>query len=402
MKLSFFLALRIIMRSDKGSIVLTALILLVVFLNLLFVDAIFAGITKTMDDGKIDYQYGEVIIEPEDGKRYIKDAVHVVDALRDFSYVRDITARIATGAVVSFDKNDDGRNIARLRTLIVGIDPKTDNYAIDIASHVIEGRYLRNTDRGKILLGADAAGGYTSSVFADDLEGVRTGDVVTVVFENGIVKDFDVIGIYRTKNFEVDARALIVRDDFNAIFGTTNEASEIIVRLNDRSQSRQAMADARALGFDRYEISDWNDKLSFGRTINESFAKVNTILRVIGSIVAGLVIFIVIFVDIVNRRKQIGILKAIGIPDRTIIYSYVIRGMFYTVIGIVFGYLLMRYGVVTFFQAHPIDFPMGWMVPLIKERALRSGIILFTLAGLIGSLVPAFKEVRKRILSLMH
>ncbi len=381
---------------------LTALILLVVFLNLLFVDAIFAGITKTMDDGKIDYQYGEMIIEPANGDRYIKDTTRIVDALRDFSYVRDITARIATGAAVSFDKNNDGRDVAHLRTLVVGVNPDTDNNAIDIASHIIEGRYLRSTDRGKILLGADAAGGYKSSVFADDLDGVRTGDVVTVAFENGIVKDFDVIGIYRTKNFEVDARALIVRDDFNAIFATTNEASEIIVRLNNRSQSQRAMADARALGFDRYKISDWNDKLSFGRTINESFAKVNTILRVIGSIVAGLVIFIVIFVDIVNRRKQIGILKAIGIPDRAIIYSYIIRGMFYTIIGIVFGYLLMRYGVVTFFQAHPIDFPMGWMVPLIKERALRSGIILFTLAGFIGSLLPAFKEVRKRILLLMR
>ncbi len=129
---------------------------------------------------------------------------------------------------------------------------------------------------------------------------------------------------------------------------------------------------------------------------------IGSILRIIGSLVAGLVIFIIIFVDIVNRRKQIGILKAIGIPESAIMQSYVIRGMFYTVLGVIFGFLLMRFGVISFFTIHPIDFPMGDMVPVIKKTALRMSIILFVVAGLIGSVIPAVKEVRKKILTLMR
>ncbi len=402
MKLSLFLAIKTIMRGDKGSLILTTLIMLVVFLNLLFIDAIFAGITVTIDNGKIDYQYGEVIIEPADGDRYIKNAPEVVDAITDFEYVQSVTARLTTGGVLVNDKDNDGRDMVRFRTGIIAIDPKVDNDVIDIESNIIQGDYLQPDDYGKILLGADAAGGYGSSVFAGDLEGVRSGDKLMVEFENDISVKYEIAGIYRTKNFEVDSKMMMLRDDFNKVFATTNEASEIIIRLNNRNLSQKMVAQLNSLGLGNYSISDWNEKLAFGRTINESFDKIGFILRVIGSFVAGLVIFIIIFVDIVNRRKQIGILKAIGIPESDIMYSYVLRGMSYTIIGIILGYLAMRFGIVNIFTAYPIDFPMGWMVPVIKEESLWASVALFIFAGLIGSFLPTIKEVRKKILTLMR
>lgn len=402
MKLSIFLAAKTIIRGDKGSLFLTILIMLVVFLNLLFIDAIFAGITVTMDKGKIDYQYGEVIIEPKDGDRYIKETDQIIDAMKDFYYTKEIAARITTGATLVNDKDGDGRDVVKFRAGVIGIDPQEDNEVIDIKSNMIEGRYLEKGEYGKMILGADAAGGYGSSVFAEDLDGVRSGDTITVEYENDITRDYEIVGIYRTKNFETDAKMIITRKDYNSIFDTTNESSEIIMRLTDPHLSQEAMHDLEELGYGDYEIADWRDKLVFGRLINDSFDKVGSILRVIGSFVAGLVIFIIIFVDIVNRRKQIGIMKAIGIPERSIMYSYVLRGLLYTFVGMLLGYLLMRYGVIGFFTKHPIDFPMGGMVPLIKMESLRMSTILFIIAGLVGSFLPTIREVRKKILTLMR
>ncbi len=401
-KLSIFLAIKTILRGDKGSLILTILIMLVVFLNLLFIDSIFAGISKTMDDGKIDYQYGEVIVEPASGDKYITNTADIVDKMKDFYYIKSITTRLKTGGILNNDKNNDGRDVATFSAGIIGIDPEIDNDSIDIKSKIIAGRYLKKDDFGKAMLGADVAGGYGSSVFPDDLEGVRVGDTITVEYDNDISRDYEIVGIYKTKNFDTDSKMIVTKDDLNFILGTTNESSEIIMRLNNRNLSKEAVADLKKLGFGDLDIADWNDKLAFGRTINKSFDMIGSILRVIGSFVAGLVIFIIIFVDIVNRRKQIGILKAIGIPENSIMYSYVIRGMFYTLVGMIFGYLLMRFGAINFFKAHPIDFPMGDMVPVIKKASLRSSVILFIIAGLIGSFLPTIREVRKKILTLMR
>ena len=403
LKLSFFLAIKTILRGDKGSLGLTILIMLIVFLNLLFVDAIFKGISMTMDDGKINYQYGEVIIEPAEGDKYIKNANDLIDAIRDFYYVSSITSHLRTGATLQNDKYNDGRDVAEFEAGVIGIDPEIDNNSIDLRSKLVEGRYLQSGDYGKAMLGTDIAGGYGTSVFPDDLEGVRVGDIVTAKYNgsNKITRDYEIVGIYKTKNFDMDSKMIVVRDDLNSVLGTTNEASEIIVRLSDRSLSKQALNDFGSLNLGQYELADWEEKLAFGKTISKSFDMIGSMLRVIGSLVAGLVIFIIIFVDIVNRRKQIGILKAIGIPESAIRRSYVIRGMFYTIVGIILGFLLMRFGIIEFFVRHPINFPMGDMVPVIKKEALRISVILFLLAGLIGSLVPASREIRRKILDLM-
>lgn len=401
-KLSVFLAIKTILRGDKGSFFLTILIMLVVFLNLLFIDSIFAGISVTMDNGKINYQYGEVILEPQDGSKYIKNTSDIIDKIKDFYYVKAIASHLRTGATLINDKDNDGRDVVRFSGGVIGIVPEEENKAIDIASKLISGRYLKKGDYGKAIIGADVAGGYGSSVFPDDLEGVRPGDIITVKYDNDISRDYEIVGIYKTKNFDTDSKLIVTRDDLNSILGTTNESSEIIVRLINKDLAIRAIADFEKLSIGSYNIYNWNDKLAFGRTINKSFDMIGSILRVIGSFVAGLVIFIIIFVDIVNRRKQIGILKAIGIPESAIMYSYVIRGMFYTILGMVLGYLLMRFGVINFFKAHPIDFPMGDMVPSIKKAALKMSIILFIIAGLIGSFLPAIKEVRKKILDLMR
>ncbi len=401
-KLSIFLALKTIVRGDKGSLILTVLIMLIVFLNLLFVDAIFKGISVTMDAGKINYQYGDVIIEPREGDKYIKNADEMRDAIRDFYYVKSSVAHLRTGGMIKNDKYNDGRDVAEFSAGIIGIDPNKENKTIDLKSKIIEGRYLKNGDYGKALIGTDLAGGYGSSVFPDDLEGVRTGDTVTVDYDNDVSREYEIVGIYKTKNFDTDSKMIVLQKDLNSVLGTTNEASEIIVRLDDKSLSKQAMVDFKKLNLGQYEIADWEEKLAFGRAINKSFDMIGSMLRIIGSLVAGLVIFIIIFVDIVNRRKQIGILKAIGIPENAIIYSYIIRGMFYTFLGIIFGFWAMRFGVIGFFSKHPIDFPMGDMVPLIKKEALRMSIILFAAAGLIGSFAPTVKEVHRKILTLMR
>ena len=403
LKLSFFLAIKTIMRGDKGSLILTILIMLVVFLNLLFVDAIFKGISATMDNGKINYQYGEIIIEPEIGEKYIKKTNDVIDAITDFYYVKSITPHLRAGATLKNDKYDDGRDVAQFDAGVIGINPDIDNDSIDIKSNLVDGRYLQQGDFAKAMLGTDIAGGYGSSVFPDDLEGVRVGDTIEVEYNNGVNMEYEIVGIYKTKNFDIDSKMIVIEDDLNNVLGTKNEASEIVVRLINRDISKKALSDFSKIEIlNGYEISDWEQKLAFGRTINKSFDMIGNILRVIGSLVAGLVIFIIIFVDIVNRRKQIGILKAIGIPESAVMYSYVIRGMFYTLMGVLFGFSLMKFGVIGFFVKHPIDFPMGDMVPVIKKEALRMSLILFMFAGLIGSFIPAIKEVRKKILLLMR
>ena len=53
----------------------------------------------------------------------------------------------------------------------------------------------------------------------------------------------------------------------------------------------------------------------------------------IGLVVAAVTLFIVIFINAITRRRYIGILKGIGIDERSIEISYVLQSIFYATVG---------------------------------------------------------------------
>ena len=125
---------------------------------------------------------------------------------------------------------------------------------------------------------------------------------------------------------------------------------------------------------------------------------ISIILGVIGTIVAGITIFIIIFVSIVNKRRQIGILKAIGMKQNTIILSFVMQAIFYAIIGIILGASLVLFVIRPFFIANPLDFPIGWVSLKITFNILRISNISLMLAALIGGFIPAFRGAKESIL----
>jgi putative ABC transport system permease protein len=60
-------------------------------------------------------------------------------------------------------------------------------------------------------------------------------------------------------------------------------------------------------------------------------------MNAIGLLIAFVIIFVVIYVNIVNKKRQIGVQKAIGIEQNVIVASFVLQAMLYAGTGIILG-----------------------------------------------------------------
>jgi len=400
-RLGFFLASKSILRSNISSTLMIVLIMTVVFVNLLFTDSIFAGITKAMNQNKIDYQFGEIIIEPKAGDDFISNVSEIKNLFKDREGVRVISSDLKDGIIFINEKNKDGRDEERIPGILMGWDvlEKKEKIPFDFKNKIIDGRWFEKGDVDKIVIGSGLSGAYGVSVFPDDLGGTKPGDKIKVSFGKAS-KEYEVIGIYKTKNFDVDRRAVIPKKELAKILGLNNNyASEIIFRLNDKNKSKEILEEFKKTKYYDKNAFDWNDKLLLGQSISKSFEAIGAILRIIGSLVAGLVIFIIIFVDIVNRRRQIGILKSMGISQKPIILSYILKGLFYGFSGVFLAILFMNFVLIPNMK---IDMPMADVRLYVKESALVMSIIFFLFATLLGSFVPAWREIKKSILSLLY
>ncbi len=132
--------------------------------------------------------------------------------------------------------------------------------------------------------------------------------------------------------------------------------------------------------------------------INDAMTFIGNIIGAIGLMVGSITIFILIFVNAVSRRKYIGILKAIGIRSGSIIIAYVLQGLFYTVIGVGIGMAILYFGLIPYFNVHPIDFPFSdASLYVTPDYAAVRIIILFVIAFFSG-LLPAYLITKENTL----
>lgn len=130
----------------------------------------------------------------------------------------------------------------------------------------------------------------------------------------------------------------------------------------------------------------------------DTFNLINNIMKVMSLLVAAIKVFIITYVDLVNRRKQIGIERAIGITAGALVGSYVVKTTVNAIVGTALGLLIFRLVLVPFVATHPFEFPNG-PVELVADpaEALRNIVILIAVA-IVSVLIPATWAVRMRIL----
>src|SRR4030066_401702 len=121
-----------------------------------------------------------------------------------------------------------------------------------------------------------------------------------------------------------------------------------------------------------------------------SMNQIIVILQIVALIVAAITIFIVTYVDLSNKRRQIGIERAIGITPSAIVLSYIFRAGVYALVGILAAALIFIYVVVPLEARHPFHFPFGDVfLPVNISYLIRSALILCGVA-VVSAFVPSF------------
>lgn len=115
-------------------------------------------------------------------------------------------------------------------------------------------------------------------------------------------------------------------------------------------------------------------------------------------LVAAITVIIITYVDLANRRRQIGIERAIGIRSAAIVGSYVIRSVVTALAGTVLGYVLFRFVLVPIVAAHPFQFPTGPVGLVIEPQVTRLNVVVLIAVAAAAALIPAVRAVRMRIL----
>jgi len=394
---AIYLAVRAIRRGNRGTLALTILIIALVVVLMNFLSMIIGGVVTLYNQQMIDYQYGHVTIEPKDKESSIAHADRLVKELQRIPGVTGVTAHVSTGTTITNTKNGKFQTKA-----ITSFDPGDEQSVTQYQYKIIDGDYLSRGDTDQILIGTLLAGSEDESQDKmPSLGGVKVGDRIQVAYSNGVVKSYRVKGIFETEGALIDSAAFVTKTEMDSIMHTEGTATEILVRGTSADAAGPLKYTILEYGVEE-KVKTWNEKGKgiLGDAIS-SFSLLNNVMTFVSLVVASVVVFIVTFINIINRKKQIGILKAIGIRKQVIIGSYVLQVLFLCTCGVITGFLILN-AISTVLTINQLRFPMGYITPVISYSGLALSIVLLFMVSVVSGYIPARQVANEEILDAMR
>jgi putative ABC transport system permease protein len=282
-------------------------------------------------------------------------------------------------------------------TYIIGFPTEKEGLDIIISMQGFEaekGRQIKEGDKYKVAAGSR----YWSGDNAIFKKNVALRDKINIEGQ-----DFEVIGLIKSiGNPEDDSQIYIPIETAREIFNEPDEVSYIYVQIKD-GYTPQKVAETI-----KEDLRDSRDEKKGEETFNvqtfeQLMAQVSQILGVVGSvlviialislIVGGIGIMNTMYTSVLERTKEIGIMKAVGAKNSQIMWLFVLESGFYGIIGGIMGIVIgFSMGKIGEFAATAAGYPnLKAAFPLW----LIFGSLFFAfLVGSISGLAPARAAAR--------
>ena len=270
---------------------------------------------------------------------------------------------------VIFSKGTDSAPIS-----VVGAQPGDINAIYKMEKHLVAGRMV--SDPQDVILGKSFATKYRLSV----------GDPVLVVLPGGSQQKLRLVGLFDVGTSAVNDRIGFTTPVFprQALGLGPDEYTDIQTQLTDPFASTRVIADWAALeAFSGVKYKDWQVESSQLLVGLQGQSSSSYMIQVFVLVAVALGIASTLAISAVQKTRQIGILKAMGMTDATagavFLWEAGILGVFGTGLGFAFGLGLLR-----LFALGPITFTIV-LDPAFVGGSCAIGIVVSLLSAIIPS-----------------
>lgn len=399
-KTAFFIAYKTITKGHKSTIALIIFILSLSFFNLMFVSGFLYGFSDGVMKSMIDNSTAHIIVMPQEEptvKPFIFNQGRIRSEIETIPGVVGTIRHYQLGGTLSYDKEKDG-HFKYTSASIIGVTQSEEKNILTIDKYIISGKFPDDLKDDEIVLGANLSGGFGTKQ-TKDLGGATVGSKIQIDYSNGITRTYTIVGIFKLSMVgSVASTAFISTSEAESLLSTYDSASEIMVRVDLEKNTLDEYTDKIKEMVPNLKIEQYTSRLSTVGILVTAFNLIAVIVSIISIIVSAITIFVMIYVNAVSKRRQIGILKAIGIKESIIEISYIIQSIFYSILGIVGGSIVIFLIVIPIMAVKPITMPFGNAVLVYTSLGIIINIISLIIAGVLAGYVPAKIVARGNIL----
>jgi len=376
MKLGFKIAKRFL----KSNIGQTFLIILGIAIGVsvqIFIGSLIQGLQKSLVEKTIGNSPQITITSLTDDKRITDYDKMITDIKSVDSNIEKVSIANDNAAFLEFGGNSQS-------LLIRGFNIEDADKIYDFIDRLKEGTYPKNDN--EIILGIDLKAEY----------GIKLNDTVKITTTGQKIVNCKVVGFYDLNVASVNKNwGITTLETSQNLSDTKNTITSIEIQVNSSSTfiaDQIGVKVAEKLDNPVIKVDNWkaqNGQLLSGLQ-GQSISSIMIQVFVLISVVLG--IASVLAITVMQKSRQIGILKAMGIKNSTTSYIFLFEGLilgfFGAVLGITFGLGLSF--AFTKFALNPDGTPVIALY-ISYPFILGSGLIAIA-SSLVAAFIPAIRS----------
>lgn len=380
MKLAFQIAKRFLLASKKQTIVIILGIAVGVSVQV-FIGALISGLQQSLVDTTIGSR-SQITITADENE-FIDDYYDLVIQTKNSSEnISVVTPTVTTGGqLVKGESNEN--------TVLRGFDFQTADDIYKFNDKLVGEDSSLPANNNEIVIGINLKNNL----------GLDIGDMVQFTSPALGDHNLEIVGFFDFEVSEINNTwAIATLSTVQAILGEGDVAGAIELQLNEVFDAEDVTKPEiiTAIGND-YNINTWiGDNASLlsglqGQSISSLMIQIFVIVSVVLGISSTLAI------TVLQKSKQLGILKAMGIKDTDASFIFLFEGLLLGVFGAIVGILLgigLLYAFTTFSGTDiPITIDAGFLL-------LSAGIAIA--ASTIAALSPAIKSSKLSVMEVIR
>ena len=277
--------------------------------------------------------------------------------------------------VVAFMETSDGKG--RTNVQLRGVPSDVTDFRPDV--RVIEGRPLKpGTD--EVMVGRAISGRFKNLRLGDSFE----------LRKNRPVK---VVGVFEAGGTSFESEVWADLEILREAFGRRGVVSSVRVRLDSPSRFEgfeAAIESDKRLGLDAMPEREFYEKQSEGTTL--FITVMGVLIAVFFSVGAMIGAMITMYAAVANRRREVGVLRALGFSRLNIVMSFLFESLLIAGIGGAVGAVaslamgFVSFSMMNFATWSEIVFRFTPTPQIIGASAAVSGVM-----GVAGGLLPALR-----------
>jgi putative ABC transport system permease protein len=351
--------------------------------------AAITGQFATLDADKLVVQNADTGFGPPGSLAVRKLTQHDLELIRNVAGVEFAIPRYIRSVKVDYNRITNFYGATNIPK-----DEEETKIVYDVLNVKIqEGKLLESKDSGKVILG---------NGFLDENNFEKKIKIVDKVKIQE--KDFEVKGILkRSGNFFVNNIIIIPQEELKEILKIDDEIDLIAVQVIDESFTEKAASDiVRKLRKDR--------KLKLGeedfsvQTPLQSISGVNTFLNILNLIISGIAAISLLiggigiantmYTSVLERTKDIGLMKAVGAENKDILQVFLIEAGLLGLVGGIIGALIgLGLALAVSSMASALLGGINLQVE-VSYSLLISAVSFSLLVGILSGILPALQASR--------